>query len=314
MNILINFTDVHKNFNIKRKKIKAVKGINFKINEGEFVGYLGPNGAGKTTTMKLLTGIISPCEGQITVFGLNPFRYRKKLSYNIGVMFGNRSSLWHELTILDTLILLSKVYRIPKKDFILQRDFLIEELELRNIINKPVRTLSLGQRILGEFAVTLIHSPKLIILDEPTIGLDILVKDRIGSFLTKLNRAENVTIIMSSHDLNEIEKLCDKLLVINSGKIIFDDKKDELIRTTKDKLEIKIQHELHKSEFKLMGAELIDSTDCSKSILIDLNEISLNNAINELNNNLVIKNIDVDKPSLSEIIIRFLKNWECTEK
>lgn len=187
----------------------------------------------------------------------------------------------------------------------------MEELGLSNIINKPVRTLSLGQRMLGEISLALIHSPKILILDEPTIGLDILIKDKLEKFLTRLNQQKKTTIIMSSHDLYEISKLCNKLLVLNRGRVIYSGLQNDLLQTSEKELKIKIIHEKSNAEFNMEDTILRNSSDTSKEIIINLDsETSLKKVIDYVNTRYLIKNIEVKKPDLSEVIIRLLSKKE----
>jgi len=187
----------------------------------------------------------------------------------------------------------------------------VEELGLSNIINKPVRTLSLGQRMLGEISLALIHSPKILILDEPTIGLDILIKDKLEKFLTRLNQQKKTTIIMSSHDLYEISKLCNKLLVLNRGRVIYSGLQNDLLQTSEKELKIKIIHEKSNAEFNMEDTILRNSSDTSKEIIINLDsETSLKKVIDYVNTRYLIKNIEVKKPDLSEVIIRLLSKKE----
>jgi len=202
--------------------VNAVDDISFEIEKGEFVGYLGPNGAGKSTSIKMLTGILVPTSGDIVVGGITPYRDRKLNSKNIGVVFGQRTQLWWDLPPLDSYKLLGKIYRRPSKEIELKIDFLSELLELQEFIKSPVRKLSLGQKMRCELAAALLHSPEILYLDEPTIGLDVVAKDSIRAFLTRLNETEKTTIILTTHDLDDVEKLCKRVIVIDSGKIIHD--------------------------------------------------------------------------------------------
>lgn len=301
---LVNVTKVYKE---DRRRHVALDSINIGINQGEFVAYLGPNGAGKSTTIKLVTGIIQPSSGRVEILNLNPFENRKYLSYKMGVMFGNRSALWPELTIIDTLTLLSKVYKIPKSKYLNRIEYLINELDLEKIVNKPVRTLSLGQKMLGELAVSVLHNPMILLLDEPTIGLDVLVKERVGKFLEKINKEEKVTIMMASHDLTEVSKLCKRLIIINEGKLLFNGSQEEIGQLTDNRLTLTINHEISNSEIKIDGMQIVQSSDVNKTVSIDLARVSLNESINHLNTLFEIKHLDVDKPGLADLMISILR-------
>jgi ABC-2 type transport system ATP-binding protein len=199
-----------------------VKDVSFDIRPGEFVGYIGPNGAGKSTTVKMLTGILHPTSGDVSVNGLSPQRQRQQLAYQIGVVFGQRTQLWWDLPTIDSFDILSAMYDVDRtvyQDFLKQFDDL---LGLGEFLDTPVRRLSLGQRMRAELAASLIHSPNVLFLDEPTIGLDVVAKGRIRDFLKKLSSETGVTILLTTHDLRDIEELCDRVIMINHGSLIYD--------------------------------------------------------------------------------------------
>ena len=205
-----------------RETIRAVDGITFSVEQGEFVGYIGPNGAGKSTTIKMLSGILHPTSGNVLVDGLVPHEYRRQNAFNVGVVFGQRSQLWWDLPIGDTYNLLAYMYELKPSDYQERLALLKELLGLHEFWDRPVRQLSLGQRMRGELGAALLHRPKIIYLDEPTIGMDALVKERIRQFLLEINRRDEVTIILTTHDLEEIERTCPRVTVINQGKLLFD--------------------------------------------------------------------------------------------
>lgn len=303
---LVKAEHLVKTYSTGKKTYTALHDVSFDLKAGDCVGYLGPNGAGKSTTIKLLTGIIQPTSGGVTVFGAEPFASRKKLAYKIGVMFGNRSSLWPELTLMDTLQLLAKVYKMTPKSFALRTEYLVNELQLETILKKPVRTLSLGQRMLGEIATTLIHSPELLLLDEPTIGLDVIVKERIGKFLARINKTDKVTILLASHDLVEVTKLCDKIIVIDSGKLRFQGGLDDISAMVEHNQTLKITHTPSVNVMEHAGLTLKENTPESKTYLIHTRLVSLNEAISLLNQSYDICSLDIDKPGLSEIMTDFI--------
>ncbi|WP_184891163.1 ABC transporter ATP-binding protein [Candidatus Cardinium hertigii] len=201
---------------------KAVDNVSFKINCGEIVGYIGPNGAGKSTTIKMLIGVLKPSLGSVYVAGRDPFVYRQDNAMQIGVLFGQRTQLWWDLPLIDTLNLHCHMYRLSKETYLYQVEWLSEVLELQNIIKVPIRQLSFGQRMRCELAVTLLHKPSILYLDEPTIGMDVIVKSSIRDYLLKINKHDNITILLTSHDLVEIENICNRIMVINDGKLLFD--------------------------------------------------------------------------------------------
>lgn len=212
----------------KKRDLEAVKELSFDIAAGEFVGFIGPNGAGKSTSIKMLTGILTPSGGQISVAGLTPHQQRKELAAKIGVVFGQRTQLWWDLPVHDSFNLLKHIYRIPEQDFTKRLDKFREILELDSFIQSPVRKLSLGQRMRADLVASLLHDPDILFLDEPTIGLDVNAKDSIRDFLKKTNAEDNKTVLLTTHDLKDIEVLCRRLMIIDHGQLLFDGSIDEL--------------------------------------------------------------------------------------
>ncbi len=204
------------------REVRAVDGISFSIGAGEMVGCIGPNGAGKSTTIKMLTGILVPTAGLIEVGGLIPYRQRTDVARRIGVVFGQRTQLWWDLPLIESLDLLRYIYRVPENRFRHNLDEFRALLELDPFLGTPVRQLSLGQRMRGELAAALLHDPEIVYLDEPTIGLDVVAKHRIRGFLRKINRERDVTVLLTTHDVSDIEQLCSRLLIIDQGKLLFD--------------------------------------------------------------------------------------------
>jgi ABC-2 type transport system ATP-binding protein len=214
----------------ERRVVNAVDGITLSVEEGELLGYLGPNGAGKSTTIKMLTGILVPTSGRVSVAGFDPARQRIELTRRIGVVFGQRVQLWWDLPLRDSFELLRHVYRVPKERYDANLSRFTELLELDPFLGTPVRQLSLGQRVRGELSAALLHDPEVVFLDEPTIGLDIVAKQRVRDFLVELNRERGVTVVLTTHDLGDIERLCSRLVVIDHGRVIWDGAIEELKR------------------------------------------------------------------------------------
>jgi ABC-2 type transport system ATP-binding protein len=206
----------------ERDVVRAVDGVSFVIAEGEAVGYIGANGAGKSTTIKMLTGILTPTAGRVRTCGVEPVRHRRQLARQLGVVFGQRSQLWWDLPLAESLRILAAIHRMPAAHWQPRRDELAERLELTDFLTTPVRQLSLGQRMRGELAAALLHSPRLLVLDEPTVGLDVLSKERLRVFLRSELAAHGRTLLLTTHDMDDVERLCDRLLVVDRGRLAYD--------------------------------------------------------------------------------------------
>ncbi|MDQ6422582.1 ABC transporter ATP-binding protein [Paenibacillus sp. LHD-117] len=238
-------------FKREYREVRAVKDISFQIPQGEICGYIGENGAGKSTTIKMLTGILVPTAGQLKVNGFVPFKDREKFVNGIGVVFGQRSQLWWDIGVIESFQLLRKVYRVSEQDFRKRLDNLVERLQLGDLLNRPVRKLSLGQRMRCELVASLLHNPSILFLDEPTIGLDIVVKTEIRDFLMQMNREEGTTILLTTHDLQDIEALCSRVIMLDDGRIIYDGGLEELKTKWSKGREIQFQFGAHTSIGKL---------------------------------------------------------------
>jgi ABC-2 type transport system ATP-binding protein len=217
-------------FRRERVVVDAVKDISFRVERGELLGYLGPNGAGKSTTIKMLTGILVPSSGSVSVGGLDPSKRRIELAKRIGAMFGQRVQLWWDLPLIDSFELLRHIYKVPADRYRTSLARFRDVLDLDPFLHTPVRQLSLGQRIRGELTASMLHDPELLFLDEPTIGLDVVAKQRVRDFLVEINRERGVTVLLTTHDLGDIERLCRRLLVIDHGSLIWDGQIDDLKR------------------------------------------------------------------------------------
>lgn len=228
---LIELDGVEKVFDVRRRagllrrekrQVRAVDGITFRVARGEMVGYIGPNGAGKSTTIKMLTGILTPSAGRLRVAGIDPSRERTKLARRIGVVFGQRTTLWWDLPLIDSYRLVHRMYRIPDRRYRENLERCVELLELGELLEVPVRQLSLGQRMRGDIAAALLHDPEVLYLDEPTIGLDVISKARVREFLRDLNAERRTTVVLTTHDLTDIEQLCERVMVIDHGRLMYD--------------------------------------------------------------------------------------------
>lgn len=209
-------------FSPEYKEVQAVHDISFKVEAGESVAYLGPNGAGKSTTIKMLSGILMPTSGEVRIGDLVPYKQRKKNAYQIGVVFGQRSQLLTDLPLCDSFEFLRYMYGISANHYRKNLDQFVDILEVRHLLDRPVRTLSLGQRMRGEIIAALLHDPEIVFLDEPTIGLDIVAKDSIRAFIREINRERKVTVLLTTHDLGDVERLCQRLVIIDKGTLVYD--------------------------------------------------------------------------------------------
>ncbi|KMO98648.1 ABC transporter ATP-binding protein [Streptomyces roseus] len=228
---LIELDGVEKVFGVRRRvglmrrekrQVKAVDGISFEVARGEVVGYIGPNGAGKSTTIKMLTGILTPSGGRLRVAGIDPARERMRLAHRIGVVFGQRTTLWWDLPLKDSYGLMRRLYRIPEARFKANLERCVDRLDLAELLDVPVRQLSLGQRMRGDIAAALLHDPDVLYLDEPTIGLDVVSKAKVRAFLRQLNAELGTTVLLTTHDLQDIEQLCERVMVIDHGRLMYD--------------------------------------------------------------------------------------------
>ncbi|MEU2055125.1 ABC transporter ATP-binding protein [Streptomyces bungoensis] len=206
----------------ERRQVRAVDSLSFTVARGEMVGYIGPNGAGKSTTVKMLTGILMPSAGRLRVAGIDPSRERTRLAHRIGVVFGQRTTLWWDLPLIDSYRLAHRIYRIPDARYRENLDRCVELLELESLLDVPVRQLSLGQRMRGDIAAALLHDPEVLYLDEPTIGLDVVSKAKVRGFLRELNAERGTTVLLTTHDLQDIEQLCSRVMVIDHGRLVYD--------------------------------------------------------------------------------------------
>jgi viologen exporter family transport system ATP-binding protein len=241
----------------ERRTVRAVDGVSFEIDAGSLVGYVGPNGAGKSTTVKMLTGILVPTAGRISVVGLNPSRQRIQLARRIGVVFGQRVQLWWDLPLRDSFELLRHIYRVPFERWRANLDTFTELLELAPFLETPVRQLSLGQRMRGELTASMLHDPEILFLDEPTIGLDIVAKARVREFLASVNRERGVTVLLTTHDLSDIERLCRRLLIIDHGRVIYDGGLDSLIERYGEERTLIVDLEEPADPLEVAGARVV---------------------------------------------------------
>ena len=293
-------------FNPKYKTINAVNDISFEIEKGEILAFIGPNGAGKSTTIKMLTGILYPTDGEIKVIGLEPSKQRKQLAYKIGTVFGQKEQLWTHLTPYDNFKFFGAIYDIPDKEIEERIAELIETFELEKFINTPVRNLSLGQRIRCEMVAALIHKPEILFLDEPTIGLDPVVKENIRKLIKKMNKEYNTTIFLTSHDVGDIEKLCKRVIIINNGKIIMDDSMTNLKYQYLNKkiIEVKMTEKIELKEEE--GIKILKDKGNMFKIELDSKKKSVTDVIKMLEADNIV-DINISSIPLEEIITQIYK-------
>jgi len=285
----------------------ALNGVSFDIKEGEIVGFIGPNGAGKSTTIKALAGVLYPSSGTMNVLGYTPWKDRIKYVKNIGVVFGQKPQLTWDLPPLDTYGLNRVIYDIPRDEFKKRLDYMAELLDVKEIIKNPTRDLSLGEHMKCKLINALLHNPKLVFLDEPSIGLDVVAKDRMRQFILEVNKKYKTTFIITTHDMGDIEKLCKRIIIINHGLIVY----DGLIEKIKQKylthkhLAVKFNEKARK--FKLKGCKILSETDCELKLELDTHLQNIKNAINYLITNFDVEDIVVEDPPIEEIIQKIYK-------
>lgn len=288
-------------FSPKYKNIKAVKNISFSVEKGEMMAFIGPNGAGKSTTIKMLTGILYADKGDVNVLGIDPSKDRRKLAYRIGTVFGQKEQLWMHLPPIDNFKFFGSVYDLPE----LVVDKRIEELrilfELDDILYTPVKNLSLGQRIKCEIAASLIHKPEILFLDEPTIGLDPVVKETIRTLIKRMNKEYKTTVFLTSHDVGDIEKLCKRVIIINNGEMVMDETMEHLKYRYLDKkiIEVKMSEKVNLEDVD--GITVLKDKGYNLKLEIDINKRSVIDVINLLDSTKIL-DINISNVPLEEII------------
>ena len=291
--------------------IKAVDDVSFTLERGELVGYIGANGAGKSTTIKMLTGILVPTSGHAEVMGLVPYERRKENARRIGVVFGQRTQLWWDLPVIDSFDLLKHIYAIPQKVYKQNLELFSDLLQLHPFLDTPVRKLSLGQRMRCDLTAALLHNPEILYLDEPTIGLDVVAKEHIRQFIKKINAERQVTVILTTHDLNDVEKVCQRMIIIDSGKIIYDGGIDALKQRYGKTRMLIVDLARAYTEIKLDGAEMTRREDSRIWLTFDRDTISASELIGQLTTQYEIKDLTISEPEIEEIVRRIYE-WGMT--
>lgn len=288
-------------FKGKTKKVVAVDNISFSVNEGEIVAFIGPNGAGKSTTIKMLTGILYPTSGHIDVLGFNPALNREKLAYHIGSVFGQKPQLWYHLPPQATYDLFYRIYELDEKKYKERLNFLVGQFEIQDLLQMPVRKLSLGQRMRCEIVAALLHQPKIIFLDEPTIGLDVIAKQRIREVIKYLNEKEKVTIFLTSHDAGDIESLAQRTIVINHGKILFDDTTEKFKKNYIKKKSVELIFEKAIDNFDFDEGMIVEQSKYNVKIELDSTK-KLQDLLIYATQNFDIRDVNIADPPMEEII------------
>ncbi len=285
-----------------RRRLRAVHDITFEVERGERLAYIGPNGAGKSTSIKMLTGILHPTSGEATVLGLVPWTQRRELARRIGTLFGQRSQLWFELTTRQTLHLLSRIYRLDGDDARRRADELAELLDATDLIDQPVRSLSLGQRMRCELAATVLHGPEVLFLDEPTIGLDLIAKQRFREMVVRLNEELGTTVFLTSHDVADIEHVADRVVVINHGTIIYDDQVARMRRSLLQTKLLEVRFEEAPGALAIDGVQVTPESDTVYGLVVDTRRLSVREVLDELLDAYAIADISVVDPPLEQVI------------
>ena len=295
-------------FHRKYKETKAVDNISFKIEEGELVGFIGPNGAGKTTTLKVLSGLLYPTSGEISVLGFIPWQRKSNFQKQIVFVAGQKNQLWWDLPAYETFLLNKEIYEVSDKDFRQRIDYLSQILDIGDLLKTQVKKLSLGQRMKAELVAALIHQPKVLFLDEPTIGLDIIAQKNMHDFIKDYNQKFNATIILTSHYMDDVEKLCERVIIINSGKIIYDGKLSKIVtKFAKNKIiSLDFTKEIDKENLKEYGT-IINFDFSNAKIEVERNRVA--DVTGQLLKRLPINDLSIEEPPIEEIIrLIFAKN------
>ncbi len=304
-------------FSTKHEIKTAVNDISFDIDEGEIVGYIGSNGAGKSTTIKMMCGILNPTSGKITVNGLEPYKNRKKVAADIGVVFGQKTQLWWDIQLIESYKVLKELYQISDEDYEERMAFLDDVLGLNEFLRQPVRTLSLGQRMRADLAASLLHNPKVLFLDEPTIGLDVLVKEKIRMAIKEMNAKYNTTVILTTHDMDDIENLCSRIIIIDEGNVIYDGSLTSIknkfgdLRTVTIELKDKINDTGIFDTFD--GNVAYTLNDRTLTVSFDALKVNFEKVINNVLNQVHMKDMKLKEISIEEVVREIYKKDEAKE-
>lgn len=286
----------------KYKYITAVDGLNMRIKKGEIRGLIGPNGAGKSTTIKMISGILYPTEGAVEAMGYTPWLQREEYVRNIGVVLGQKSQLLWDLPAIDSFSLNKEIYKIPEDTYRENIDYFKHLLDIEEVINKPVRNLSLGERMKCELVCALLHNPELVYLDEPTIGLDVFAKESIRNYIKQINRQKGITFLLTTHDLNEVENLCGNVTVINNGVIVYNGLINDLRALFSDRKIIEVKFSGPVDDATLGKFNVVDVTPASVKIEVDLSQNKIRDEVDKIFGILPVHDINIENVSIEEVI------------
>jgi len=282
---------------------EALSGVSFSINKAEIVGLIGPNGAGKSTTIKALSGVLYPTSGSVRVMNFTPWKDRETYVRHLGVVFGQKHQLYWDIPALDTFYLYKDLYSLDEKEFKQRLDYMIKYLDVEEVVKKPVRDLSLGERMKCKIIASLIHNPELVFLDEPSIGLDVIAKDKLRDFILGVNKRYGTTFIVTTHDMQDIEKLCKRIIIINHGEVVY----DGLLENIKKRyfqnkvLDVKLEEPL-KADFKMPGCKVLKKTKYELVVEVDTTKQTIRKVIDYMIKNLDFADIVISDPPVEEII------------
>ncbi|NIS83216.1 MAG: ATP-binding cassette domain-containing protein [Anaerolineales bacterium] len=291
-------------FSREFRLIRAVDGVSFEIEPGELVGYLGPNGAGKSTTIKMLTGLLVPTGGELEVNGSVPWKERRTYVAHIGAVFGQRTSLWWDLPVIDSLELLKHLYDVPATRFHQNLQNFRDLLEMDAFLNTPVRSLSLGQRMRADLCAAMIHDPVLLFLDEPTIGLDVVAKERIRHFIRHINQARGTTILLTTHDLSDVERLCERVMILDQGRLLYDGALETLRTRFGGDRQLVVEFAEEYAEVDIAGAHVAEHSSTQATYHFERGAITASELIGRISARFRIRDVEVRQPPIEDTIRR----------
>lgn len=292
------------------RDIDAVRLLNFKVERGERVAFLGPNGAGKSTTIKMMAGILHPSKGDIQVLGMTPWLQRQELSFRIGTVFGQRSQLWYHLPAMDTFALLAKIYRLDTQSYRQRLGNLVERFELGNLLTRPVKQLSLGERMRCEIVGSLLHKPDILFLDEPTIGLDVTAKATIRDLIKEMSQKDGATVFLTSHDTGDVENVCDRVLVINHGELLLDEAMSQVKRRFVTEKIVKVAVDNGLGNISGIEGRLLRREPHQLTYALNTRETSVEKFLGQMIQAVTIKDLSVEDPPMEEIVRRIYESVE----